>query len=120
MVYPPIALSLHTHERATCVAVTTMLLLRPSCYPGAPPAPTISCTKAARLSVERWAKGMVKRSAVVEDLPHEVMEQILELLFLSWRLATRTLRVSVAFAALAQKVSNNLPRGEWCRPAVFP
>ena len=90
-----------------------MLLLRPSCYPGAPPAAVISCTKVARLSVERWAKGKEKRSAIVDILPIELMERVLEWLFMTWRLATRTMRVSKTFATHATSARALLPPGEW-------
>ena len=41
-------------------------------------------------------------------------------LYESWPLATRTLRVSKAFAALAQKALSSLPSGEWWTGSLPP
>lgn len=57
---------------------------------------------------------------IVDILPAELFEMIFHVLFTTWPLATRTLRVSKTFAALATKTRNSLPYGEWWSGGRLP
>ena len=87
-----------------------LLALRPSKFACGTPPPVICVSARVLSALERFSSKMERRVelTILDRLPVELMDMIIILLFRTWPLATCLMRVSVAFAALAARVRDDL------------
>ena len=89
-------------------AKRSLFLVRPSRSHAAPTL-MIPCTAGAYAALLRWAG----KFSITERLTIDEMLLILDVVWRTWPLATRTLRVSKEFATAATLARRRLPAGEW-------
>ena len=80
---------------------------------GAPGITVTPSVTAAWLEGLRQRRKPLQEPMHIEMMPTDLIEAIFRILFMAWPLATYLLRVSKAFAAVAEQTRGSLPPGEW-------